>query len=148
MRNFDVYKTVYWRSAKALEARKQRCLWCFLVVFLPLKFCQNGAGLLTVTPIQFWAQSLWCLCQLFSSLADDVWALQLHVTWWDCAYLNVFATSFCCACTAAEWANEHRVKCRPSCVLTGTGGVPQRSHFRTHEFFVQSFGVVLFMVYL
>lgn len=46
---------------------------------------------------------------------------------WMCLPLH-----FCCVRAAAEWANEHWVKCRPSCVLTGTGGVPQRSHFRTH----------------
>lgn len=71
--------------------------------------------------------------RIFSPPTDDVHAVQSHVTWWDCAYLNVFAASFCCACAAAEWANEHWVKCRPSCVLTGTGGVPLRSHFRTHQ---------------
>lgn len=131
MKHFDVYRivtTVYSRSAKAFETLKRRVLWCSLVLFTSEVFAKKKPTELVFSQ----SQSLRRLCPCFSSPTDDVHAVQLHVTWWDCAYLNVFAASFLLIFAAAEWANEHWVKCRPSCVLTGTGGVPQRSHFRTH----------------
>lgn len=129
MKHFDVYRivtTVYSRSAKAFETLKRRVLWCSLVLFTSEVFAKK-----TKTELVFsQSQSLRRLCRCFSSPTDDVHAVQLHdeiVHTWMCLPLH-----FCCVRAAAEWANEHLVKCRPSCVLTGTGGVPQRSHFRTH----------------
>lgn len=125
-----IVTTVLSRSAEAFETLKRSVSWCFLVLLTSDVFAKHGAGLLTVAPP---VPKLCCVfLRNFPPPTDDVHAVQLHVTWWDCAYLNVFAASFCCACAAAEWANEHWVKCRPSCVLAGTGGVPLRSHFRTH----------------
>lgn len=87
-----IVKIVHSRSAKAFETLKRRALWCFLVLFTSDGFAKKQRQKTELVFSQ--SQSLRRLCRCFSSTTDDIHFVQLHVTWWDCAYLNVFAASF------------------------------------------------------
>lgn len=117
MKHFDVCRSELWQQyflgqPRLLKHWSEECRGAFWS-YLPL------TSLPKKSPPTL--KSAASLSVFLSPPTGHVHAVQLHneiVHTWMCLLLRL--------------ANEHWVKCRPSCVLTGTGGVPLRSHFRTH----------------